>query len=47
MHEVEDAMVGAAEAVFLEDGIGAGREVAIGEEEQLGAGDELLAGGMF
>ncbi len=45
MNEMENAVVRASEAVFLEDGIGARRELAVGEEQQLGTGDELLARG--
>src|SRR5690606_33923043 len=37
--EVQDAVVSAAEAIFAEDLVGIGREVAIGEKEQLDDGE--------
>src|ERR1700693_5601423 len=40
--EVDDPVMGPAEAIFLEDRVGLGGEVAIGEEQQLDAVAHLL-----
>ena len=40
--EMQDAVMRAAEAVLRENRVGAGGEIAVGEEQELGAGDELL-----
>jgi hypothetical protein len=42
--EVQDAMMGAAEAEVPQNCIGVAGEVAIGEEQQLGVGQELGVG---
>ena len=42
--EMDDAMVGAAEAVAQQRRVGIGDEVAIGEEEQFDEGDLGLIG---
>ena len=39
--EMQNAVMGAAEAEILEDGVGVAREVAIGEEQELGEGQQL------
>ena len=47
VHEMQHAMMGAAEAVFLEHRVGVAGEIAIGEEQQLDAGDEIVARGVI
>ena len=46
VHEMQDAMMGAPEAVFLQRRVGVGGEIAVGEKQELRAGDELLARGI-
>ena len=41
VHEMQHAMMGAAEAILLKNGIGIAGEIAIGEEEKFDAGDEV------
>ncbi len=41
MHEMQHPVMGAAEAIFLQNRIGTAGEVAIGEEQELDAGHEV------
>jgi hypothetical protein len=44
MHEVQDAVMGAAKAVLFEHRVGAAGEIPIGEEQQLDASNEVGLG---
>ena len=42
--EMQDAVMGAAEAEIFEDGVGVAGEIAVGEEQQLGEFQKLRLG---
>ena len=41
VHEMQDAVMGAPEAVLREHGIGIAGEIAVGEKQKLDAGNEI------